>query len=132
MISTRLKYFIGFLMVGSGLLEADTGTETNLALNRAAYQSSAINYDDVAHLATDGSRDTFWQSKAEDQPWIYIDLGGLRYPIVYLVSCEDKTQFHTQHVGLLLAYVCVTGRHCAYQHPLLAGCVRFFCRDLWH
>ena len=49
-----------------------------MALNRAAYHSSAINHDNVAHLATDGSSETFWQSKPEDQPWIYVDLGGLR------------------------------------------------------
>ncbi len=52
--------------------------QTNVALNKAAYQSSAINFNDVAHLATDGSPDTFWQSAVEDQPWIYIDLGGAR------------------------------------------------------
>ena len=51
---------------------------TNMALNRAAYHSSAINHDNVAHLATDGSGETFWQSKPEDQPWIYVDLGALR------------------------------------------------------
>ncbi len=49
-----------------------------MALNRAAYQSSAINYDNVAHLATDGSNETFWQSKPEEQSWIYVDLGGVR------------------------------------------------------
>lgn len=60
------------------LANAQTGDEVNLALNRAAYQSSAIDYDNVAHLATDGSLDTFWQSKAEGQPWIYVDLGQPR------------------------------------------------------
>jgi hypothetical protein len=52
--------------------------DTDIALNRAAYQSSAINYDNVAQLATDGRGETFWQSKPEDQSWIYVDLGGLR------------------------------------------------------
>ena len=52
--------------------------DVNVALNRAAYQSSAINYDNVAHLATDGSDETFWQSAPEERPWIYVDLGGRR------------------------------------------------------
>ena len=57
---------------------AQAPVEANVALNRAAYHSSAINYDNVAHLATDGSLDTFWQSGIEDQPWIYVDLGQTR------------------------------------------------------
>jgi hypothetical protein len=60
------------------MAKATDGNDTDLALNRAAYQSSAINYDNVAQLATDGSRQTYWQSKPEDQSWIYVDLGGLR------------------------------------------------------
>jgi hypothetical protein len=55
--------------------QAQSGAATNVALDRAAYQSSAIDYDNVAHLATDGSLDSFWQSKPEAQPWIYVDLG---------------------------------------------------------
>ena len=62
----------GLLVAGA---QAQSGTVTNVALDRAAYQSSAINYDNVAHLATDGSLDSFWQSKPEAQPWIYVDLG---------------------------------------------------------
>jgi hypothetical protein len=67
-----------FLILGPGLLEAAYGTEGNLALNRAAYQSSAANYDNVAHLATDGSEETYWQSQPENQPWIYLDLGQVQ------------------------------------------------------
>ena len=51
---------------------------TNVALNRAAYQSSASDFDHVAHLATDGSMDTYWQSGVENQSWIYVDLGQPR------------------------------------------------------
>jgi hypothetical protein len=68
-------FALGSLAEGA---KAQTGHETNVALDRAAYQSSAINYDNVAHLATDGSLDTFWQSNVEDRPWIYIDLGQSR------------------------------------------------------
>ncbi len=61
-----------------GSVEAQAPVEANVALNRAAYQSSAIDGDNVAHLATDGSPDTFWQSGVENQPWIYVDLGRSR------------------------------------------------------
>ena len=50
----------------------------NVALNRAAYQSSASDFNNVAHLATDGSMDTYWQSGVEAQSWIYVDLGQTR------------------------------------------------------
>ncbi len=70
-----LSAALAFLILEPVLLEAADGAETNLALNRAAYQSSAINYDNVAHLATDGSAETYWQSQPENQPWIYVDLG---------------------------------------------------------
>ncbi|MGA3169591.1 MAG: discoidin domain-containing protein [Chthoniobacteraceae bacterium] len=73
-----LWFLLGLLILEPGLLEAAGGAETNLALNRAAYQSSAINYDNVAHLATDGSPETYWQSRAEDRPWIFVDLGQVR------------------------------------------------------
>ena len=76
---THLWVAILSLLVASLCTARAAGTgETNVALNRAAYQSSAINYDNVAHLATDGSSETFWQSQPEDQPWIYVDLGGIR------------------------------------------------------
>ncbi len=61
-----------------GPAKSQTAAGVNLALNRAAYQSSASDYDHVAHLATDGSLATFWQSNAEDRPWIYVDLGAPR------------------------------------------------------
>ncbi len=76
----KIGWGIAVLCVGLHLpqAKAQTHPETNVALNRAAYQSSAIDYDNVAHLATDGSLDTFWQSKPEDRPWIYVDLGAMR------------------------------------------------------
>ena len=62
----------------------------NLALNRAAYQSSSANFDDTAHLATDGvftkegsaqarpldPRTSQWTSAAGGPQWIYVDLGA--------------------------------------------------------
>ncbi len=47
----------------------------NLALNRAAYQSDSIDDDHTAHLATDGSTETFWESKPGGNSWVAVDLG---------------------------------------------------------
>jgi len=55
------------------VLNAGTG---NLALNRAAYASSSADFVNTGHMATDGQTATKWQSKAGDQPWIYVDLGA--------------------------------------------------------
>ncbi len=51
--------------------------QDNLALNRACYQSGSANYDNVAHLTTDGHNSTYWQSKAGNEEWIYVDLGSI-------------------------------------------------------
>ncbi len=60
----------------AGLLQAADGlSETNIALNRAVYQSSAANYDNTGHLSTDGSQDTYWQSAPGAEQWVYVDLG---------------------------------------------------------
>src|SRR5882672_1003113 len=68
----------------------------NLALHRAAYQSSGANFDETAHLVTDGvvtddaakypeghetSRTadpllSQWRSDAGSPQWIYVDLGA--------------------------------------------------------
>ncbi|MGA3170435.1 MAG: discoidin domain-containing protein [Chthoniobacteraceae bacterium] len=67
---------LGSALLAPGFLRAqDLSGETNIALNRAVYQSSAANYDDTGHLATDGSPDTFWQSASGGQQWVYVDLG---------------------------------------------------------
>jgi hypothetical protein len=79
--TNALKVIIGLtaftLDLYSGWAEAQNAV-VNVALNRAAYQSSASDFDHVAHLATDGSLDTYWQSGVENQPWIYVDLGQPR------------------------------------------------------
>ena len=89
----------------SGYVVAQTPVETNVALNRAAYQSSTINYDNVAHLATDGSLDTFWQSSIENQPWIYVDLGqsrkisGIKLAWGPLVPSGCRIQISNENAG---------------------------------
>ncbi len=47
----------------------------NIAFQQAVYQSGAVDDDFCGHLVTDGSNITFWESKAEIQQWLYIDLG---------------------------------------------------------
>jgi hypothetical protein len=49
----------------------------NLALNRAAYASSAADFINTGHMATDGQMTTQWSSKDADAQWIYVDLGDL-------------------------------------------------------
>ncbi|MDR1724420.1 MAG: discoidin domain-containing protein [Tannerella sp.] len=52
-------------------------SKQNVALNRAVYQSSSIDYDRCGHLVTDGSERTFWESKVDAENWIAIDLGAI-------------------------------------------------------
>jgi len=67
---------LGLVISTTGFLQAsDNASEPNLALNRAVYQSSAANYDNTGHLATDGSPDTFWQSAPGADQSVYVDLG---------------------------------------------------------
>lgn len=49
--------------------------QTNISLLRACYQSSAADYDNTAHLVTDGNLGTRWISKSNAVQWIYVDLG---------------------------------------------------------
>jgi len=80
----------------------------NLALNRAAYASTAADYINTGHMATDGHLDTRWRSlgghrKGDEQPWIYVDLGAectlskvvlkweALYPAKYDISVSTNT-----------------------------------------
>ncbi len=72
---TRISILFAMLATSLAVRAGQPIAETNLALHRAAYQSSALNYDDVAHLATDGSAATHWASKPDWPQWIYVDLG---------------------------------------------------------
>jgi hypothetical protein len=49
------------------LAEEQSASGINLALNRAAYQSGSSDDDHTAHLTTDGSPTTFWQSKPHQE-----------------------------------------------------------------
>jgi Glycosyl hydrolase 2 galactose-binding domain-like/Exo-beta-D-glucosaminidase Ig-fold domain/Glycosyl hydrolases family 2/NedA-like, galactose-binding domain len=59
----------------STLSPVTSGELFNVAANRLAYQSSSIDDNRTAHLVTDGSRLTMWESKPGGDQWIAIDLG---------------------------------------------------------
>ncbi len=80
----------------------------NIALNRAAYQSGSADDDHTAHLTTDGSLSTFWESKPHKEAWIDVDLGKprsfdliiLRWGAVYPKQLRLQTSsdgLHPQH-----------------------------------
>jgi hypothetical protein len=76
MARLRLPPFSGLAAAFCAILLAShAGAEENLARNRAAYQSSSIDDDRTAHLATDGSTETAWESKPDGEQWISVDLG---------------------------------------------------------
>ncbi len=54
----------------------EASTERNMALNRAAWASSAADFINTGHMATDGQAKTMWQSADADFQWIYVDLGA--------------------------------------------------------
>jgi hypothetical protein len=58
--------------------EEQSAAGSNIALNRAAYQSGSADDDHTAHLATDGSSATYWESKPHKEAWIAVDLGAPR------------------------------------------------------
>lgn len=71
-----MKYFISiciFILFSKTFINA----QVNIAENKAAYQSSAANYNNTAQLAADGDLTTYWQTKSAGNEWIYIDLGDI-------------------------------------------------------
>src|SRR5690606_42092858 len=72
----QFKFFFVFCLLVIGSLPLLS--QVNIAHNRAAYQSSSVNYDNTAHLATDGFTETSWISKTNNNEWIYVDLGAPR------------------------------------------------------
>jgi hypothetical protein len=65
--------------------------QQNVALNRAVYHSSAIDYDKVGHLITDGSEKTSWQSKTGADHWVAIDLGAVTPVTKVKISWGDNS-----------------------------------------
>ena len=75
----------------------------NVAANRLAYQSSSIDDNRTAHLVTDGSRQTMWESQPGGDQWIAVDLGAtfsldhltIRWQYAPAASC--RIQVSTEH-----------------------------------
>jgi len=65
-----------FLIVRAtnGLAAGNNDPTENIALNCAVYQSGSADDDHTAHLVTDGSTETYWQSQA-GPAWLSIDFG---------------------------------------------------------
>ena len=59
---------------GNATSSTSETTAANIALHRAAYQSGSADDDHTAHLATDGSPATYWESEPNSDAWIDIDL----------------------------------------------------------
>jgi hypothetical protein len=66
-----IRTFAATADFGSG----DGTAQVNIALDRAAFQSGSADDDHTAHLATDGSAMTYWESGTNLNSWIDIDLG---------------------------------------------------------
>jgi len=66
----------GAFLATTPLRAMPAGAERNLALNRAAYASSACDYIHTGHMATDGQMSTGWSSRDGDAQWIYVVLGA--------------------------------------------------------
>ena len=75
--SLRTIVFVLFSLTiaAAGAMAGPTSVR-NLALNRAAYASSSVDFVNTGHMATDGETATKWQSKAGGPQWIYVDLGA--------------------------------------------------------
>ncbi len=81
---------------------ADGGTERNIALNRAVWASSSVDFIKTGHMSTDGLAATLWQSADADLQWIYVDLGapckvrsvvlrwGSNYPLAHKLQVSTE------------------------------------------
>jgi hypothetical protein len=57
------------------LLPFNSQAQMLLSRYRAAYHSSAIDFNHTGHLVTDDFSQTYWNSKPGNEEWIYVDLG---------------------------------------------------------
>jgi hypothetical protein len=71
-------YVAAAALPGEAIAAEQGAAESNIALNRAAYQSGSADDDHTAHLTTDGSLSTYWESKPRKDAWIAVDLGKPR------------------------------------------------------
>ncbi|HTV05137.1 MAG TPA: discoidin domain-containing protein [Acidobacteriaceae bacterium] len=105
----------------------------NVAANRLAYQSSSIDDNRTAHLVTDGSGQTVWESKPGGEQWIAVDLGatlpidhltirwGHSFASAYRIqaSTESAANCHAvEHLHWQTAYETLRGSGGTEQIPL--------------
>ena len=65
----------------------------NIAKLRAAWHSSAANYDNTAHLVTCGA-DIPWISGGNEGEWLYIDLGAVSESLVTVLDLGRPADIH--------------------------------------
>lgn len=67
------------MLVLAGLVFVSTSTAepavANISRNCAAWASTTNDYNQCAHLATDGFDATYWEADGGNPQWIYVDLG---------------------------------------------------------
>jgi hypothetical protein len=89
---------------GEVIAEDQGAAGINIALNRAAYQSGSADDDHTAHLTTDGSPFTFWESQPHKEAWVAVDLGAPRsFDLIILRWGEtypEKFRIQTSSDGL--------------------------------
>lgn len=76
--SPLLRKLLASLLLPTVVWAAESRQPGNLAHNRTALHSDAIDDDHTAHLATDGFTATYWESRATSKSWIAVDLGAQR------------------------------------------------------
>ncbi|HEY1790254.1 MAG TPA: discoidin domain-containing protein [Verrucomicrobiae bacterium] len=73
----RILWLAVLFDCAASVLAADGGGDSsqNIALNCAAYQSGSADDDHTADLVTDGSTETYWESKLGQTAWLEMDFG---------------------------------------------------------
>jgi hypothetical protein len=108
----------------------------NLALDRAAYQSSSLNDDNTAQMATDGLPGTHWDVSSSTQQWIYVDLGrecrvsrvrldwGADFASEYSLQSSPDIGHPTAWVTFYRTQTGSGGNEIIATHPIVARYVR--------
>ncbi len=91
--SKSILVCISLLLFGSG---NEAFCQQNLALNRAALHSSAIDYNQTGHLATDGHKNTFWKSNFSKEASLSVDLGAVYKTRKLIIHHADETEIQVQ------------------------------------
>jgi Glycosyl hydrolase 2 galactose-binding domain-like/Exo-beta-D-glucosaminidase Ig-fold domain/NedA-like, galactose-binding domain/Glycosyl hydrolases family 2 len=123
----------GIHAIQSTLSPAAFAGHFDVARNRLAYQSSAADDNHTAHLVTDGSTQTWWESAPGGEQWISIDLGDL-FPIdrITIHWCHAHAQAYqlqisssdSDHAQWTTAYETTQGTGGVEQVPLDAVSAR--------